>query len=348
MKTGNWDSGGGQPGRSPGGCCARQLDDVHRLGAHRHRRHDRAQDHRRRRAAGKAGHRQGDPVQRRLCALGSGRTPKAKLKGDFRVKGNGEFRAVGGAETNDPLTDGQLNVVGDATKRKVTGDDEVHVRQGRLRLQRRRLQGDEIAAELDLEAIEAKLRERLAEIDAEIEELTKPPEDASGISFGKRIGEGTSQAIDRFAEVGVAQELEPLKKRIERALEKIEEGSYGTCDNCGKADRRGPAQRRARERALHRLRPATPARAPSGRRLWPTRPCGRPSRRRPGCGGRRGGGPGRRAPLSSSSPQWAHSVWESVPSGSVNSPGSQRAPRMPHGTTCSRRQKTALLSPAGS
>jgi len=52
----------------------------------------------------------------------SGRTPKAKLKGDFRVKGNGEFRAVGGAETNDPLTDGQLNVIGDATKRKVTGD----------------------------------------------------------------------------------------------------------------------------------------------------------------------------------------------------------------------------------
>ena len=52
----------------------------------------------------------------------SGRTPKAKLRGDFRVKGNGEFRAVGGAETNDPLTDGQLNVIGDATRRKVTGD----------------------------------------------------------------------------------------------------------------------------------------------------------------------------------------------------------------------------------
>lgn len=51
-----------------------------------------------------------------------GRTPKARLKGDFRVKGNGEFRAVGPAETANPLTDGQLNVVGDATRRKVTGD----------------------------------------------------------------------------------------------------------------------------------------------------------------------------------------------------------------------------------
>jgi len=56
-----------------------------------------------------------------LCTS-SGRTPKATLKGDFRVKGNGEFRAVGGAETNNPSTDGQLNVVGEATRRKVTGD----------------------------------------------------------------------------------------------------------------------------------------------------------------------------------------------------------------------------------
>jgi DnaK suppressor protein len=91
-----------------------------------------------------------------------------------------------------------------------------------------------VADELDLTAIEASLRERLSEIESEIAELTKPPEDAGSISFGKRVGEGTSQAIDRFAEVGVAQEIEPLKTRIERALAKIDDGSYGTCDSCGK------------------------------------------------------------------------------------------------------------------
>jgi RNA polymerase-binding transcription factor DksA len=90
-----------------------------------------------------------------------------------------------------------------------------------------------VSGDLDLKAIEAGLRERLAEIDSEIAELTKPPESSSGISFGKRIGDGTSQAIDRFADVGVAQEIEPLKERIERALAKLEEGSYGTCDDCG-------------------------------------------------------------------------------------------------------------------
>ena len=34
--------------------------------------------------------------------------------------------------------------------------------------------------------------------------------------------------------MGVAQEIEPLKERIERALVKLEEGTYGTCDSCGK------------------------------------------------------------------------------------------------------------------
>ena len=92
-----------------------------------------------------------------------------------------------------------------------------------------------MADELDLEAIESRLRERLAELDAEIEELTKPPENSGSISFGKRVGEGTSQAIDRFAEVGVAQELQPIKERVIRALAKLDEGTYGTCDRCGAA-----------------------------------------------------------------------------------------------------------------
>lgn len=53
--------------------------------------------------------------------IDSGRSPRAKLRGDFRVKDNGEFRAVGLGETNDPLTDGQINVVGKLTN-KVKGE----------------------------------------------------------------------------------------------------------------------------------------------------------------------------------------------------------------------------------
>jgi DnaK suppressor protein len=90
-----------------------------------------------------------------------------------------------------------------------------------------------VSDELDPEAIEKRLRATVAEADAQIAELTKPPEGAGGIAFGKRVGEGTSQAIDRFTEIGIANEVQGIKERAERALEKLDEGTYGTCDSCG-------------------------------------------------------------------------------------------------------------------
>jgi DnaK suppressor protein len=89
------------------------------------------------------------------------------------------------------------------------------------------------APELDLRAIEQQLRSRLAETEDRIAELTKPPEADADIGFGKRIGEGTNEAISRFTEVGVANDLHTIEKRIERALEKLGEGTYGACDECG-------------------------------------------------------------------------------------------------------------------
>jgi len=85
----------------------------------------------------------------------------------------------------------------------------------------------------DLAGVEKTLRARLAETHERIAELTKPPEDAAEIGFGKRIGDGTNEAISRFAEVGVANDLHAIEERIERALEKLEAGSYGICDECG-------------------------------------------------------------------------------------------------------------------
>ena len=89
------------------------------------------------------------------------------------------------------------------------------------------------AAELDLRAIEQRLRSRLVETQGQIAELTKPPEAVADIGFGKRIGDGTNEAISRFNEVGVANDLHATGERIERALAKLEDGTYGTCDGCG-------------------------------------------------------------------------------------------------------------------
>jgi DnaK suppressor protein len=86
---------------------------------------------------------------------------------------------------------------------------------------------------LDFERIEVELRARLEEVRARLAALKKPPERGSGIGFGKRIGDGTNEAIGRLTDVGVADSLEAIEARLGRALEKFEEGSYGTCDDCG-------------------------------------------------------------------------------------------------------------------
>lgn len=86
---------------------------------------------------------------------------------------------------------------------------------------------------MDLTKVEEGLRADLASMDAEIAELTKPPQDSGSIAFGKRIGDGTNEAIDRFNSVGVANDIEVIRENTIRALAKLEEGTYGTCDKCG-------------------------------------------------------------------------------------------------------------------
>lgn len=94
---------------------------------------------------------------------------------------------------------------------------------------------DQLEGELDSAPLEARLRKQLSEVDAEIAELTKPPEAGIGLGFGKRVGDGTTEAISRFTDVGVANDLDAIRERIEHALSKLEDGTYGVCDECGEA-----------------------------------------------------------------------------------------------------------------
>jgi DnaK suppressor protein len=87
---------------------------------------------------------------------------------------------------------------------------------------------------LDLPEIERQLRAEQAELRERIAEISKPPERGSQVSFGKRIGDGTTEAISRLTEVGVHANMQETERRVSRALEKIEDGTYGTCDSCGK------------------------------------------------------------------------------------------------------------------
>jgi DnaK suppressor protein len=88
--------------------------------------------------------------------------------------------------------------------------------------------------EIDLEAVEEVLRERAAALDVRLTGMAAPPERGSGISFGKRVGDGTTEAVRRLTEVGVGGALETKQLRVVRALEKLDEGTYGVCDSCGR------------------------------------------------------------------------------------------------------------------
>lgn len=56
---------------------------------------------------------------------------------------------------------------------------------------------------------------------------------SGGISFGKRVGEGTSIAIERFTDVAVHGQLLQQLAAVEAALVRLDDGSYGTCERCG-------------------------------------------------------------------------------------------------------------------
>jgi DnaK suppressor protein len=69
---------------------------------------------------------------------------------------------------------------------------------------------------------------------ADIGTLTAAPRDPMGaVSFGKRVGEGTTQAVERIAQVDAAKKLDAKLQDVERALAKLDEETYGVCDGCG-------------------------------------------------------------------------------------------------------------------
>jgi DnaK suppressor protein len=84
----------------------------------------------------------------------------------------------------------------------------------------------------DTEAIRRLLEERREEIRARVDELAKPPELGEAQGFGKRIGDGTVEAISRLTDIGVGSSLEDSLARTERALAKLDDGTYGRCDTC--------------------------------------------------------------------------------------------------------------------
>ena len=86
---------------------------------------------------------------------------------------------------------------------------------------------------MELDAVRTLLAARQRQLRDELAELTKPPEAGSNLSFGKRIGEGTTEAVERISSSATARSIATALADVDRALAKLDEGSYGICDRCG-------------------------------------------------------------------------------------------------------------------
>jgi RNA polymerase-binding transcription factor DksA len=61
------------------------------------------------------------------------------------------------------------------------------------------------------------------------------PAESAHLQFGKRIGDGTAYAVERMTGAYQARTLYQTITQIEAALDRLRDGSYGTCQGCGEA-----------------------------------------------------------------------------------------------------------------
>ena len=87
--------------------------------------------------------------------------------------------------------------------------------------------------DLDVEAVRRALEARRDQTRARLGVLSARPERGTAQGFGKRIGDGTTEAVSRLTDIGVGDSLERVLARTERALAKLDDGTYGICDACG-------------------------------------------------------------------------------------------------------------------
>jgi DnaK suppressor protein len=76
------------------------------------------------------------------------------------------------------------------------------------------------------------LRKR-AEIVAKVDQLgAHDPAEVANLGFGKRIGDGTTYAVERMNDAYQARTIYAQVAEIDQALERLESGTYGRCVAC--------------------------------------------------------------------------------------------------------------------
>jgi DnaK suppressor protein len=92
----------------------------------------------------------------------------------------------------------------------------------------------------ELAELQRRLREEREELrrqGAEIEESSfgTPQSEISGeVSFDEDYADSGTATFERERDLSLTNNIRDLTEKIDRALERIEEGTYGLCERCGK------------------------------------------------------------------------------------------------------------------
>lgn len=87
---------------------------------------------------------------------------------------------------------------------------------------------------MDTDTTRADLTAKLADIDEQMATMDTKPADQGSISVAKRVDEGASVTVDRMAQVAAHDQLQVTRADVLRAFEKLDDGTYGACDVCGR------------------------------------------------------------------------------------------------------------------
>ena len=87
---------------------------------------------------------------------------------------------------------------------------------------------------MERDELTALLRAHRDELAAQLRELAEPVR-APGVQmqFGKRAGDHTADAVSQMQRTMTATQLQQVAADIDRVLEKLDQDTYGICDNCG-------------------------------------------------------------------------------------------------------------------
>jgi RNA polymerase-binding protein DksA len=92
---------------------------------------------------------------------------------------------------------------------------------------------------VDLEQARDRLKAERARVAAELEELKEDlatsledATDEDGVD--SHLGDTATETLDREVEQGLEENAEHLLASIDAALQRIEDGTYGICERCGK------------------------------------------------------------------------------------------------------------------